>query len=102
MAHMSKHFVPHAISALASVAPPQVWQTKEFKGRVGYIKCTLDKIISLDVQESMLEKSVAEGKEGIKVEWAVKELEAGHCPWASKADDTSKAIVELVEGFQRA
>ena len=88
--------------ALASAAPPQVWQTKDFEGRVGYIKCTLDKIIPLSMQESMLEKSVAEGREGVKVEWRVKQLDAGHCPWVSKPEETAQAIMELVETFQRA
>ena len=84
-------YLPHALSALGSTAPPQCWQGDEFKGRVAYIKATLDKIIPIEGQQRMLDRSGAA--------WLVKEQESSHLPWIGSPEKTANALDEVAEEF---
>ena len=83
--------MPHAISALGSTAPPQCWQDDEFKGLIGYVQATLDRVIPIEAQESMVKRS--------EVKWVIEQIEAGHLPWIAYPLETAKILSHVAEEF---
>ncbi|KAF4554486.1 Hypothetical protein D9617_4g002410 [Elsinoe fawcettii] len=74
---------PQGMKSMATKASNKPsWLDDDFRGKIGYVKCTLDKALTLEVQEMFLSKS---GRE-----WHVMEMECGHSPFQSLPDETAK------------
>lgn len=83
--------LPHAIRAFESPAPPPAWAQPDFAGKLAFLRCSLDQALPPFLQDMFVEKS--------GVEWAVKELECGHSPWASRPVEVVKALEGFLKGF---
>lgn len=86
---------PQSMAANTGVVPPQAWQDEANKGRLGYIRCTDDKIIPLAAQDSMMESA------GGREMWITRTLEgSGHSPFLSRPADVAAAVDEIVRQFE--
>ena len=67
------------------------WETSNYKGRMAYIRCTRDAVISTKDQDLMLKQS--------RGDWIICSIAAGHSPFLSCPADLAKIVVSLAEQF---
>lgn len=88
---------PQSSAAVPGIVPPQAWQSNEFAGRLGYIRCT-DDVVILDAQrEGMIEGAGGRGKCVIRTREG-----SGHCPFLSRPNDVAAAVDEIVQELEEA
>ncbi|KAJ6136373.1 hypothetical protein N7512_001533 [Penicillium capsulatum] len=100
---------PQSMAANTGITPPEAWQDDSFDGRLGYIRCTADQVLStadqvlstagqvlsLARQDEMITAAGGEGK------WVVRTLEgSGHNPPLSRPDEVAAAVHEIVNEFE--
>ena len=67
------------------------WADPDFSGKIAFIRCTKDQALPAFLQDKFMEKS--------QVEWQVRDIEASHSPYASKAEELAVVLGELARGF---
>ena len=80
---------PHAMLAFASPAPAPAWAEPAFEGRRAYIRTEQDACLPAMLQDSWIETS--------GVEWAVKNVNAAHTAFVSKADEVAGLVVQFAK-----
>lgn len=80
--------------AFESPAPSAVWTEPEFVGKLAFLRCKQDQAIPLFLQDMFVQRS--------GVEWMVKDIEAGHSPWASQPKEVMKSLEECTVVFLEA
>jgi len=75
---------PQGLLAVESPAAAPAWAEASFSGRLAFLRCTQDQALPPFLQDMFVNKSGAQ--------WDVKEIEAGHSPWASKPADVVKYV----------
>jgi len=81
-----------SLSAFDTPAPSPAWAEEAFKGKLAFLRCLRDQALPTFVQDMFVQKS--------GVEWVVKDVDAGHCPFVSRPEAVVKALGELVELFR--
>jgi pimeloyl-ACP methyl ester carboxylesterase len=81
-----------SLSAFDSPAPRPAWAEEAFEGKLAFLRCLRDQALPTSVQDMFVQKS--------GVEWVVKDVDAGHCPFVSRPEAVVKALGELVELFR--
>lgn len=82
---------PHAILAFESPAPATSWKEPDYAGKIAFVKCMIDQALPSFLQDMFIEKS--------GVQWIVKNIEAGHSPWASKPAEIVNELQRLLVKF---
>ncbi|KAH7408150.1 hypothetical protein DE146DRAFT_363675 [Phaeosphaeria sp. MPI-PUGE-AT-0046c] len=80
--------LPQGMHAFCTPVPATSWANDEYVGRVACIRTTEDRAIPLDMQQKMLEES--------GVQWIVRDVEAGHSPQLSRAEELARVVGEIV------
>ena len=83
---------PHALLIHESPAAPAAWEESDFKGKLAFLRCVKDNAIPLAVQDLFVSQGANE--------WIVRDIDAGHSPWASKVDETVEFVKECVGRFR--
>lgn len=86
-----KQFHTHSALSFATEATYEGWRDVP----VAFIFCDKDKTLPPDLQQAWIDK--VETGTGKKVE--VYHLDTGHCPIASKPEETAEAIKKAVDGI---
>lgn len=82
---------PHAMACFQLPVPAMAWAEPAFASRLAYVKCLDDNTLPLAVQEAWIEAS--------GVQWDVREIKSGHCPFISQPQKTADLAHELVTGW---
>ena len=77
--------------AFVSPTPAPAWAEPAFEGKLAFLRCMQDQALPTFLQDTFVERS------GVK--WTVKDIDAGHSPWASKPREAVDMIVEFVDEF---
>ncbi|KAJ6178134.1 hypothetical protein N7519_008595 [Penicillium mononematosum] len=86
---------PQSMAANMGIVPPQAWQDDAYIGRLGYIRCTADVVISIEQQDGMVLGAGGQEK------WVVRTLEgSGHSPFLSRPHEVATAFDEIVNAFE--
>ncbi|OAL07687.1 hypothetical protein IQ06DRAFT_208888 [Phaeosphaeriaceae sp. SRC1lsM3a] len=80
--------IPQGMHAFHTPIPKTSWANEEYKGRVACIRTTKDQAIPIEAQQEMLEES--------GVEWIVRDVESGHSPQMSAAEELVGIVGEVV------
>lgn len=78
----------HAMKAFESPALPAAWA----ECNLAFLRCTQDQAVPAVLRDTFIQRS--------GVEWMVKDVEAGHSPWASCPEEVVKILDEWVSMFQ--
>ncbi|KAJ5139059.1 uncharacterized protein N7515_003907 [Penicillium bovifimosum] len=86
---------PQSMAANMGIVPPQAWEDDSYVGRLGYIRCTADLVIPIQLQDDMVA-----GAGGLE-KWVVHTLEgSGHSPFLSRPHEVAAAVQEIVDVFE--
>lgn len=85
---LASSLLPHALRAFESDAPPAAWAEPAFAGKIAFMKCTLDQALPPFVQDMFVQRSGAS--------WIVRDVEAGHSPFASRPEEVVGVLKDLV------
>ncbi|PVH96492.1 hypothetical protein DM02DRAFT_687626 [Periconia macrospinosa] len=85
--------VPQGLTSFNSPIPRASWNSKEYKGRVAYIRTLKDTCIPLEMQQGMVDSTGS-------VEWILKDIESGHSPQLSHPEKFSGMVLELAKVFE--
>ncbi len=88
---LAASLLPHATLAFESPAPPPAWAEPAFEGKIAFLRCTQDQALPTFLQDLFVQRS------GVK--WIVKDIDAGHSPWASKPKETSAMVIDFAKEF---
>lgn len=80
------------MTSFTSPVPRASWDSNAFKGRIAYIRTLKDRAVPLEAQQRMLDES--------GVQWIVRDLDSGHSPQISRAEEVRDLLVELIRGFE--
>ncbi|KAF2825590.1 hypothetical protein CC86DRAFT_324076 [Ophiobolus disseminans] len=80
------------MTSFTSPVPRASWDSDDYKGRVAFIRTTLDPAIPLQIQQMMID--------GTGVEWIVKDIESGHSPQISQTEKLVEILVDLSKTFE--
>ncbi|PSN71562.1 prolyl aminopeptidase-like protein [Corynespora cassiicola Philippines] len=84
---MQEGMIPHALAAFETPSTKPAWAEAEFDGRRAYIRTIYDHTIPVSVQDMWVEKT--------GVDWEVKDMKSGHCPFITRPDETASVCLEL-------
>ncbi|KAK2734710.1 hypothetical protein FQN57_001480 [Myotisia sp. PD_48] len=80
---------PQSKAALSSASSAPAWADEFYNGRRGYVRCTLDRVTTPEIQDLMISKS--------GVEWNVQNIESGHSPQLSHPQQLVDIIIGMID-----
>lgn len=84
--------VPHSTAAFESKNSAPAWAEDAYRGRLAYLRTTRDEAFPSHAQDHAMQST--------GVEWTVRDLEAGHVPYASCPDGVVEAVGRVISGFE--
>lgn len=81
------------MTSFNSPVPRATWDSQAYKGRVAYIRTTIDACFPLQVQQMMID--------GTDTEWIVKDIESAHSAQLAQPEKLLAILVELAEIFEK-
>lgn len=81
------------MTCFTSPIPRATWGSDAYKGRIAYIRPTMDATFPLAMQQMMLD--------GTSTEWTVRDIEAAHSPQLSQPEKLVTIVLELARDFEK-
>jgi hypothetical protein len=81
------------MTSFVSPVPRATWDSAAYKGRVAYIRTTIDACFPVQVQQMMID--------GTGAEWIVRDIESAHSAQLSQPEKLRDILVELAGVFER-
>lgn len=83
---------PHAVAPFHQPQPANAWDDAEYRLCRGFVMCTHDQAVPIVGQQAMIQYSGCD--------WAVAEIDGGHCAYIDRPSEVGEAILDLVSRFE--